>query len=728
MWILEYPRNDKIIKKWLHPNNSYQIGRINDPSEHEVHLNELYISKRHLIISIGSISLQDVTNAGLHTPLKITFQSKARTSVNGEVFQLNKTDPQPIEVAHFTQESELNFKFKSGTPLRMKLSWVPFNIGRLRANMKEDETVQKDILKDSLLQLFNSNVDIRIIQDFSLVTHVITPSDEKFWFGLGIALARGVPIVGMDWPKYVLSNIKYFEKWLYSSAIISASLLPTTSRNDIKYFVPNSKRSSLLSGVIVYSISVGDKSDYFKLLSKWITALSGEVIDVSNLRDTTQILAEINNTKGASKIFIMESNKPTLEESTLSNHICQELQTFVPINPSLLYDSVVNVNIDNLKIKRAARASELELPNEVSIKSESISPQKRRLGSRKSKKVDRLAFFDFSSMPISQSQGQSSSQVEPPIPVEESIQPLPESEVTEQHVVDMNSSQAQSSSAEDSSPKGIEKKRRLEEEEVENLRKKSKTTDNQGEGSQITKKHSLMDDIEVSDIQQEKRQKVIVPKVTLKDAIFQTKSKATDAIRKELGIGSQDVHEGLTNLAIVESVDIPLRSRKEQQPQQQQQQPGSNMAWHDRKDFKKFKKNIALKSRVSRSFVEMELVDTDARAPGSAPRRNVSISQTMEELLRQEQLNKKKVVNLAKDFDGAMEDINGFNPGNGDDNDNDSFSFRNDSTNQSLFVSEDSQTNEENSGRVNTNNRKVDYESDDDSDDDQPKFGFSKRY
>ena len=672
--------------------------------------------------------MQDVTNAGLHTPLKITFQSKARTLVNGEVFQLNKTDPQPIEVAHFTQESELNFKFKSGTPLRMKLTWVPFNIGRLKANMKEDETIQKDILKDSLLQLFNSNVDIRIIQDFLLVTHVITPSDEKFWFGLGIALARGVPIVGIDWPKYVLSNIKYFEKWLYGSAIISALLLPTTSRNDIKYFVPNSKRSSLLLGITVYSISVGDKSDYFKLLKKWVTALSGEVIDVSNLRETAQILAEINNTKNDSKIFIMESNKPTLEESTLSNQICQELQIFAPISPSLLYDSVVNISIDNLEVKKAVRAPEIELPIEPSIKTESISPQKRRLGSRKAKKVDRLAFFDFSSMPVSQTQAQANSQVEPQIHVDESIQPLAESDVSEQPAVEINSSQVIPASAEDSISIDTEKKRRLEEEEVENLRKKSKITDNQGESLQNTRKHPLLDDIEVSEIQQEeKRQKVIVPKVTLKDAIFQTKSKATDAIRKELGIGSQDIHDGLTNLAIVELVDIPLRSRKEQQLQQL---PNSNMAWRDRKDFKKFKKNIPLKSRVSRSFVEMELVDVDARAPGSNSKRNVTISQTMEELLRQEQRNRKQVVDLAKDFDGAMEDINGFNPGNDDDgdNDNDSFSFRNNSANQSLFVSEDSQMNERNVGRVNTNSRKVDYESDDDSDDDQPKFGFSKRY
>lgn len=699
-----------------------------------------------MVFTIGCVSLSEVTNAELRTPLKITFQSKAKTKMNGTVYQLKKDDPAPIIIDDLNSDLVLDFEFKTGTSLRLKLFWVPLNVGRVRQPNDDSENL--------LLHLFNRNIDLRIIKDFQKVTHVLTSSDAQqqvqislqlqlqlptlqflmqpsVSFELAIALLRGVNIVGSEWPKFVLDHITRFEKWLDQPP--SVLLLPSTSRMDVDatYYLPNPKRKTLLDNIVIFSVVKSDKSDYSLLLQAWIKGMGGILIDLANIRDDKDgIVKRINEeSKDYGSYFLLGGNKQ--REKDIVSSVCKELH-ILPISLSQLFDSLVLVNTDNLiKAKQPKDLPKTQAPDETptggrSLASASASPKKRRLGDRRSKKVDKLAFFDFSSMPTQKESTKVTSPIKPLVP---SFEPSVVEEVSNPTLESVQPGQVPESDAIfDDNQLNDYKKRSNDDNDNENDSNENENNKRIKLDETLGKKHDLEEDNDRSSIEikrfklENKAIGPFIPKVALKDAIQQTKTKATDAVREVLGINSDDINEKLTNLAIIELVDL-LKTKNSRVKSQ-----AINPAWSGKKNFKQFKKNIPLKSRVSRSFVDMDVVNADARIPGKA---DMKISLGMQQELEIENRSRKQVVHLAHDFDGVMENINGYNPRNVEsDNENDSFSFL-ERPNEGLFVPEDSQPVIPTNNEVNSNKiqRQLHIDSESESeDDDQPKFGFRRKY
>lgn len=625
------------IKKWLHPNNLYQVGRINDPSEHEIHLNELFISKRHMVISVGSVALGAASDT--RTPLKVTFQSKAKTVVDGRVFQLARdgSDGAAIVADDLGQDpaqSQLEFRFKSGTLLRMTLTWVGLSVGRA-----------SPAHRSVLLDLFNRNIDLRIVADPALATHWLADNDG-FDLGTAVALLRGAWLVGTQWAPYVLLHVDRFADWLEPRTEL---LMPHLQRP--QSLLPNGARALLLKGATMLSLWRG-RGQAQTLLNQWVECLGGELENVAEAE-----LAEVCQRAKDTRCYLLSDaaeGKAAEWASALQCHV---------VTWDALYECVVKIDVSGLVAAQ---------PGVPQIEEE--SPKRRRLGARRPKRVDRLAFFDLDLIPRLQTDepGEASGPAELQPPVE--LQSTPASQ-----------SPAPSTSAE----RGSGKDARAASEDSSSHPKRHQPHPVGAEPSPIApvpQATALTPPVVTRQTIDRPR---FVPFVPFKDAVQQAKLKAEEAVRESLGLGLE-MTDGISHLAIVETVDMPLR-----RPRAATTDAANTTQWAGRRNFKHFHKNIAVRPRVSRAFVAMEAVGAEVRAPGAS----------METEL--EQQRRRQAAAVALDF--------------GDD---DSFAFLSrPATSQSLFVSEDLQGPAAASAAP-----AAPIVIDSDSDDDQPRFAFRKRY
>ena len=189
---------------------------------------------------------------------------------------------------------------------------------------------------------------------------------------------------------------------------------------------------------------------------------------------------------------------------------------------------------------------------------------------------------------------------------------------------------------------------------------------------------------------------------------------------------SDGLNENLSNLAIVETIDITIR-RKEPVPNEI-----SNNSYKERKNFKIFRKNKLL-PKERRHFIDMELVSVGDGVDNVLVENNTKDKESTQKQLK-----------LMSDIGGVMGDVSGYKPYSislEDDRDRDvnsfSFGISNEPFHEStLSVPEDDSQNTPAPG-----NKRKDHETlngtgdndddddddlDDDDDDDQPKFAFSR--
>ena len=130
------------------------------------------------------------------------------------------------------------------------------------------------------------------------------------------------------------------------------------------------------------------------------------------------------------------------------------------------------------------------------------------------------------------------------------------------------------------------------------------------------------------------------PKVSFADAVMQTKEKTKELWEKELGIleDSEGIAENLTNLAIVEVVDVPIRRRRRE---------NNTVATTKGKNFKKFVKSVPMKRQKSRPHIDMVIEETT----------NMLLPK-----LKQKSKQKQKHTAMDEDFNGVMSDVRGYEP------------------------------------------------------------------
>ncbi|KAI5964551.1 hypothetical protein KGF57_001043 [Candida theae] len=200
-----------------------------------------------------------------------------------------------------------------------------------------------------------------------------------------------------------------------------------------------------------------------------------------------------------------------------------------------------------------------------------------------------------------------------------------------------------------------------------------------------------------------------VPKVSFADAVMQTKEKTKELWEREMGISEEPegVTQNLSNLAIVEVVDIPIRRSRSKYLN------GADNVNTEGKNFKKFVKSVPVKRQVTRPHIDMVIEETTNLL---LPKTKHNRQSTMDE-----------------DFNGVMSDVRGYEPNLfvADDESDD------ESTTQPFFTS---QTNTSSGdgirgrrnhvpvNRVDRDDDAGDDDGDDDDDDeeDQPRFGFSR--
>ncbi|KAK7687377.1 hypothetical protein QCA50_009242 [Cerrena zonata] len=208
-----------------------------------------------------------------------------------------------------------------------------------------------------------------------------------------------------------------------------------------------------------------------------------------------------------------------------------------------------------------------------------------------------------------------------------------------------------------------------------------------------------------------------MPSISLIDAIRNTKEEQEQVVKKELGLDGSDqpLDEKLKDLAIVELFEIKLRSPKLAEAER------THLSFKGRKNFKRFNKNQKSKSALSRSFLDLEPITLDNKITFKSEDQGDTDATTDLEL------------NMTKDFDGLMDDVNGYQPQgpafveHDEKSDNEEgFSF---GKGESLFVPADSQNSPAKPRHIPI--RKVshggnDNDDDDDDDDDEPRFAFSR--
>ena len=202
-----------------------------------------------------------------------------------------------------------------------------------------------------------------------------------------------------------------------------------------------------------------------------------------------------------------------------------------------------------------------------------------------------------------------------------------------------------------------------------------------------------------------------MPQYSFYEAVKATKGEAAGKILHDLGFGPEvdhdEVNEKLSNLAVVETMEVPPRKHIET----------DNNNYEGRVNFKKFKKNLKLGSVVTRSFVGFTESNEESKP--------VPVNE----------INLDPEEKMAQDFNGVMNDISGYNPNQNEfqeadeDSDENGFSFSLGRQNSGLFVEADSQKTE----KPVTRTRKVqtkpvsEDDEDDEDEDDVPKFTFSRR-
>lgn len=672
--------------------------------ENYIYIQNPKVSRQHLKIELGQCDIQDLE---LKTPLQIHFESRKPTEVNGLLYKPSKND-EPL-IKPFSNEA-LTVRFK-GTESRIDLKWCSFNVVAHAGKIAYENEVTTSPLPQKLRLLFERGIDLRITSDINKATHYVTHSDHPNW-PFRIALLAGIPILNSFWVDFVFDNRNRVEEWFVN--IADDRFLPS-SQHGKRYLFPNAGRKSLLKAMHVILLSSKDHAKY----EKWIHSMGakaavlepqnyikGDIIDEKRLIEDMRGAFQSLSTTSA---FFMRTTTKEENDSLIDKKLAEICKAHNGdlVNEHQLLEAVKNVSTGNLhaisSIKKRPAVETLQAPVEGK------PVLKRR---RKFERIGANDLLDFQLASLQGSLYPSATQTY------EKEDPVTEKGVSR----DATPSATITTDTPLKSPTVAPREQK--DEDAEPQIPTSKDPGSQHEEDCTFQERK--DDISEATRNEEPKAKKIkpqskipkfVPAVSLIDALKSTKQQATESIKRELGIDGDSyasfldsLGEKLGDLAIVETVEMVLRKAPPESD--------SSSRYKGRKNFKSFKKNLPVKSNMTRSFIDVEAVKIDNEV------QFISSYKGQNKMAYAEAENAQK--KLSTDFRGVMDDVRGFVPPTStsvnEENvpDEDSFSFK--SREQSLFVADDES--QPTLRSVNVDYKAVDEE--DDSDDDQPRFTFRR--
>ncbi|KAK6202825.1 uncharacterized protein RJT21DRAFT_118901 [Scheffersomyces amazonensis] len=712
MWIVTHEGDQNGEIRFLEPNRTYTLGRFED-------VDFLYqsssVSRHQLELVVGSINEVNLQDAEFRTPLCIKVLSRAKSTVNGTLYKLSKGQNDPI-ILDVTNDENIEIILASDIDKPLQIKWVDFTIMTFTKNVIQGHDMVENHLIDDLINLYKDGIDIRITMSISKATHYYSigePNSNSF----KIAVAKGIPILNRDWIENIRHNKQDVQHWLLH--IDYEKYLPGGA-----YLLPNKSRSYLLTNVCVFLIAK-EKDKFIHC----ITALGGKGILLKldhyykeDILDLESLAHDMKSLSNDSPCIIMKFSN---HESSLADKINNSLKDLAEkfntnlVTEDTIWTSTKVCSLDNIKLFKV-----VDIDFQNNKRSEDSQTDSRSRKRRKYEKVSKTHFFDFGTPSQTQDISQS---VLPTDTKDSGITPQIESDVAEEkELVVKDTEPAQVDDSHDS-PKEEEAIDKDDKDNKDDKGNDIKDNDNKENNEPLDKEKKRSGDEDIK--QRPKKIGKFMPKVSLVDAIKSTREKAEQSIKEELGIvedGNDEVTKDLSNLVIVETIEIKLRERNPPTDFE------SNVKrdYNGRKNFKKFKKNQKLKSNVTRSFVELTSIAANKEL--SLNITNHTLPEDAEEA-------------LGKDFDKYMETVKTMTPGktlpfgltDASDDDNDSFSFQSDKSRSkpaqsSLFVDEESQSQSVpvvSKAKTRTKAKAqapIYYDDDDDDDDDQPKFGFSR--
>lgn len=561
------------IRRNLKHGKKYQLGRESSGSDNEFfiqcNVNRQYISKKHLTIEVIA---NDMNETKTVSALKITFESKASTVVNNEKFKL-RSNQAPF-AKEFKENVIIEFKEKNE---RVNIQWVPFNVlkGEASQFLVEAFSLGLDVHVTSVPQLANAAV----VEERNIPNTIATH-----------AMIYNLPMMTVEWLKYISEkNVDIFHPDLTSKFMFRNNYADTTG--------------ILFNGFIFHS---GDLRDELK---KFIELNGGIFVKTNfDLLDSTLDFQSFLDEK-----FVHRQDKCLILQPNPNSKIKEFAETYnaTVINDQDLFIAVKENSVELFKPvtfhnKRPALSEEPELIVNPSQK-DSIASQSQWRKRKKVKKVDALAFLmpSQATKPVSNSE----TDTETNQTVAAALENCLNAEVNRD--TDLTSSNKVATDGKDDVSICNNRKRDGEQhEEVPSKRKKFKA-------NEILE----VEDLEyIPETKLEKPQHQVQAlkkeaddssnKPELISAISTAKDHLSETIKKELDTDTfipqyhgqtleSYVEEKLGSLAIVETVDI--KPRKQVNPLN-----SDKALYQGRKNFKKFRKNMLVKSFVTRTFIELQ--------------------------------------------------------------------------------------------------------------------------
>ena len=646
------------MTKWLKPNTRYTVGR---DFESDFVVNSGLVSRNQLEFNVGSIDVHEYES---NTSLKVGVLSRARSVLNEDVYKLSKGVKDPIWI-DLTKQARIEIKLKMDDNKEhtvLVIEWHDFVL----------------YSPDEITELCSKGIDLRLTKNVAQATHyyegksdILTQEEDE---PLLIALVKGLPILNRKW--YYTALTGNINDWFLE--------LDFTRFASSSYLLPNSKRSTLFSGIHVVDFNHEHENLLKHINCKSINLTTG---------DEAGLIADIQS-QGKPKCLIMDCKSDQL--STIFNTLGVKPSTYFD-----LFASIKNVSTDNLSFYSELKREHIDEPP--------TQPSLRKR--RKYEKVSKMHFFDFNA----------TSQKPDAAQIDRGISTTPDVVQVDENLNSTSPDVAETSKTIQTTPNGLQIDENLKstipldtQNETNNIIEEHKIETAEVVDKPLYKKRPLGD---VEELQPNKMRKY-VPKVSLVDAIKRTKEDATKTTNEELGIDNTklDVVSELSNLAIVEEIEFKLRTPPNSRLD-------TNPKYNGRKNFKKFNKNMKLESIVTRSFIDLSTVtiDNEINFVDSKAGGVIDISNAEQK--------------LSKDFSGLMNEVKGFRSDglfvDEDDDSDDEQSYRKKGTRSkqpTLFVDEDSQSQAKPVKASHSNKAvmQVSVDDDDDDDDDHPKFGFTR--
>ncbi|OBA19035.1 hypothetical protein METBIDRAFT_13792 [Metschnikowia bicuspidata var. bicuspidata NRRL YB-4993] len=556
------------------------------------------------------------------TPLSVRFESICTTDVNGVIYKLARKDAEPFEQSFNDRDLLFKVNVNKSDKIKLHLRWIPVVVLPFLKKILFGGMVQPSPLPELLKDLKLSGADIRITDDPFEATHYVSLTDQVD-YNMQIAILRALPIVSKEWFDMLANCLDDVDSWLFT--INSDLYLLDTRGNDLN---PNHMRTQLLSGSIAVLLSDDKDSKECLKLKKWVECLNCTQILVKSFEEVDNWELNLGGQLSQNRVYMF---------CVQSFAGIESLKNANKINTTDdLWSAVLDADTARLRSPQLS----IPVPLQLEEKIEPI-PLSQRRKRRKLERVEDTNFFLFT--PLLSSKPQLDTEIQSKYTsFSQTVQPTVSDVEFELEI-----SQQKQNGLENSSRKEVDS---------ENVRLKPKIKtefSTQGQDSDIysgqnyvaasaestldsSMKQVGIEDNLKSSIKNENSKSLIVPQISLADAIKSTKQKASDSINHELAF-NEGIAADMKKLLVIQDLELraPSRIRSLDEP-----------SFHGRKNFKKFRKNGCKQNSITRTFIE--LVDTG---------NDVYFKDLY--LPQQEQDGREKLEN---DFEAEMEDVRGYQP------------------------------------------------------------------